>query len=28
MLTATIATGASKLLSPPLYRALADRYGT
>jgi len=27
MLTATIATGTSKLLSPALYRALADRYG-
>jgi H+/Cl- antiporter ClcA len=28
MLTATIATGTSKLLSPALYRTLADRYGT
>ena len=26
MLTATIATGTSKLVSPPLYRALAERY--
>lgn len=26
MLAATIATGVSKLVSPPLYRALADRY--
>ncbi len=27
MLAATIATGTSKLLSPPLYRTLAERYG-
>lgn len=26
MLTATIATGTSKLISPLLYRALAERY--
>lgn len=28
MLTAAIATAISKVFSPPLYRALADRYGT
>jgi H+/Cl- antiporter ClcA len=27
MLTAMIATVASRLLSPPLYRTLAERYG-